>query len=204
MSDIATFVHQYGYALLAAVGFVEYAGVPLASTPVLVTAGALTAGLPFQPVPAVLSAAAGAFAADILWFGLARWKGGALVGAACRLSSNPSACVLRVAEQVRRVGPRLIVPSKFLPGVGNLMAPAAGFACLRAGTFLLLDALAVLLWAGAYVALGRLLSREVLAVVGLLERFRNLTLAVGGLLIAGAGIWRVARSRWHLREHHPS
>lgn len=202
MSDIATFVHHYGYTLLVAVGFVEYAGVPLASTPVLVTAGALTAGMSLQPVPAALSAAAGAFAADVLWFRLARWKGRGLVGAACGLSSNPEACVLRVAEQVRRVGPGLILPSKFLPGVGNLIAPAAGFACLRAGTFLPLDALAVLLWAGAYVTLGRLLSQQVLAVLGLLDRFRSITLAVGALLIVGAGIWRIVRSRWHLWEHH--
>jgi len=201
MQGIAPFVHRYGYPLLLVVGFVEYAGIPIVSVPVLVTVGVLAGGSPLHFTLAALSAAAGAYAADAGWFVLARWKGPSVVGTACALSSNPEACVLRVIDQIRRIGPRLIVPSKFLPAVGNLMAPAAGFAGLGPGTFLPLDAVAVLLWALAYVGLGRLLEDQVVVLVAVLERARWIALIGVAVLLVGAVGWRLLRLRAHRREH---
>ena len=115
MDSLLGFLESYGYWLFLAVGFAEYAGLPIASVPVLIAGGALASsgGLSLPAVAA--SAAAGGLLADAAWYGLARWKGERLVGVACGLSSNPRACVVGVERSVERLGSRYILSAKFLP-----------------------------------------------------------------------------------------
>lgn len=197
MEELLPWVERYGYWVLLAVGFSEFAGLPIVSVPVLVAAGALTTAGGLSPVLSAGAAAAGGLGADAGWYAVGRWKGHRIVGVACRLSSNPGTCVLEVEERVESVGPRLIIPSKFLPGVGNLLAPAAGFARLRAVRFLLLDAVALALWASVYTALGWFFSGEVGAVIGWIATYRGYALFAAGLLIGGAAAWRVFGRRGH-------
>lgn len=198
MEDLLPFVEAYGYWVLLAVGFAEYAGLPVVSVPVLVAAGALSGGPALDPVPAAAVAAAGGLGADVLWYGLARWKGHRLVDAACRLSSRPESCVLGVEDRVSDLGARLIVPSKFLPGVGNLVAPAAGFARIDATRFVCFDAIALALWAGVYTGLGFLFARQVSVVMEWVVRFREAALLAAALAVAGAAAWRA----WGRRHDH--
>lgn len=200
MEDLLPFVERYGYWTLLAVGFAEYAGIPIVSVPVLVGAGALAAHGAVDPVLAAAAAAAGGLLADGMWYGLGRWQGYRLVGVACRLSSNPTACVVDVEDRVRRLGPGFVIPSKFLPGVGNLMAPAAGFAGVAASLFLLYDAVALSLWAGVYTGLGRIFSRHVAAVIEWIALYRDYALVAAVVLVVGAAVWRVAPGG---HEDHP-
>lgn len=199
MEDLLPLVERYGYWFLLGVGFSEYAGLPIVSVPLIVGAGALSAGPALHPVPVAVAAAAGGLAADLAWYGLARWRGHRLVDAACRLSSNPGRCVVGVERRVSELGARIILPSKFLPGVGNLMAPAAGFAGIDPVRFAALDAGALLLWATAYTGLGRVFSRQVSGVVEWVVRFREIALPLAVLAIAAAAAWRT----WGRRHGHP-
>jgi len=202
MEDLLPFVEAYGYWVLLAVGFAEYAGLPVVSVPVLVAAGALSAGPALDPVPTAAMAAAGGLGADALWYGIGRWKGHRLVDVACRLSSHPASCVLGVEDRVAELGARLIVPSKFLPGVGNLVAPAAGFARIGAFRFLCLDAVALALWAAVYTGLGVLFSRQVSVAMEWVVRFREAALVAAVLAVAGAAAWRLWGRR-HGHADHP-
>lgn len=195
------FLRAHGYLTLMAVGFAEYAGAPIASVPVLVAAGAVGASAGLAPVPTVLSAAFGGLVADLAWYGLVRWRGDALVDAACGLSSNPGACVLGVRERVANLGPAYVVPAKFVPGAGNLVGAGAALAGMGPGTFLASDATALVLWAGAWTALGRLLASEVHVALELVGRYRQgaMLLVVG--LVAAAAVWRVVRVRLHRGKH---
>ena len=55
MEQLAFLLDQYGYALLFAVGFLEYVGAPIASVPVLLVAGALSA-MGGPPLPGIVLA----------------------------------------------------------------------------------------------------------------------------------------------------
>ncbi len=80
MDAALAFLEAHGYWLLFGLGFAEFAGVPIASAPVLLAAGALSAAGNLNLLAAALSAAAGGLTADSLWYVLARWKGSRLLG----------------------------------------------------------------------------------------------------------------------------
>lgn len=197
METIVEIFDNHGPLLLFALGFAEYAGVPIASVPFLIAAGALsgTGGLGLATV--VSLAAAGGFVADGAWYGLARWKGQKLVGAACGLSPNPRSCVTSVEAKVLRLGAPYILVAKFIPGAGNLVAPAAGFGRYPALRFLALDAAALFLWATAYSGLGRVFAARVEALIGLAETYATSVLLLGAALVAAGGTYRILKARAH-------
>ncbi|MGD8697912.1 MAG: DedA family protein [Gemmatimonadales bacterium] len=201
MEQLALLLDQWGYVLLFAVGFLEFAGAPIASVPVLVIAGALASSGEASLASIIGSAALGGLLGDLTWYGLARWRGPGLVDIVCGLSSNPMACVLGVERRVQAVGPGFLLPAKFLPGAGNLVAAASGFAGIRLGTFALLDLIALVIWAGVYASLGWMFAPQLEPI---LEWASAFTLWIAGLavvLIVGAGAWRIAKVRMH-RERH--
>lgn len=201
MEILLTLFDAYGPWLLLAIGFAEYVGVPIAAVPLLIAAG----GISRMDGPAlpliVLSAALGGLAADAIWYGMARWRGGRLVGAACTLSSNPTVCVGGVERRVARVGSRYVLTAKFIPGAGNLIAPAAGLAGFPAVRFLALDGVALLLWATAYAGVGWLFSRQVEALVRLVEGYTTWALVLVAGLIAAGVVARLVKRRAHAHGH---
>ena len=191
----------YGYWLLLAVGFAEFAGLPIASVPVLIVAGAAAAEGAISLPAAALAAALGGLLADTTWYSLSRWRGQQLVDTVCNLSSNPRSCVLSIANQLEKVGPMYVLPSKFVPGTGNLVAASAGLAGLRPSAFLSADAVALGLWSVVYLGLGYLLEGQVAATVDWVAGFAGVAAAVAAALILGAIVWRFVRAGMH-REGH--
>ncbi len=87
MEAMEELLRTHGYALLLVVGFAEFAGLPLASGPVLVLAGAFAARGAMELHWAIAAAVGGALIADLCWYGMARRYGGWVLGVACGLSS---------------------------------------------------------------------------------------------------------------------
>ena len=201
MEQLVPFVEQYGYWFLLGIGFIEYAGFPVASIPVLLVAGAMAAMGSLHPVPAVLATATGGLMADALWYALARRNGARLVGRVCALTTNPRACIRGVTDRVGRVGPLFFLPAKFIPGTGNLVAAAAGFAGVRPRVFLALDAVAVTLWAAVYIAVGWIFASRVEVAVGWMVGIGRFAAVAVVVLVAGAVVVRVIKTRAHQRGH---
>jgi membrane protein DedA with SNARE-associated domain len=201
MESARLLLEGYGYWLLLAVGFAEFAGLPIASVPVLIVAGAAAAEGAISLPAAALAAALGGLLADTTWYSLSRWRGQRLVDTVCNLSSNPRSCVLSIANRLEKVGPRYVLPSKFIPGTGNLVAASAGLAGLRPSAFLSADAVALGLWSVAYLGLGYLLEGQVAATVNWVAGFANIAAVAAAVLILGAVAWRFIRAGMH-REGH--
>ena len=94
-----------------------------------------------------------------------------------------------------------MLPAKFLPGAGNLVAAASGFSCLRLRTFVLMDGLGLLVWASVYSGAGWLFSAQVEGVIEWASSFTMWLVAAGSALIAGAATWRVAKVHMHKAAH---
>jgi len=201
MGTFGELVNDWGYSLLLLVGFIEFAGLPVATVPILILAGAAAATGDLSWPLVAISAAAGGLAADMTWYGLSRWRGQRLVDTVCNLTSNPGACVIRVAGKVGRVGPFYIIPSKFLPGTGNLIAAASGLAEIRVRDFVLADGAALLLWGALYTTAGYVFSNELIGLIESIGRFTTAVAAIAALLIAGATAWRIVRARRHAIIH---
>lgn len=202
MTDfLVQYLDAFGYLTLFAAGFAEYAGVPVVTVPVLITAGGLSAAAGLDLPLVTASAAAGGLAADVGWFLAVRWRGDALVDSACGLTSNPNACVLGVEEKVSRLGPVYLLPAKFIPGAGNLVGPAAGLSGMSLRLFAAFDAAGLLLWAGVYSGLGALFSSQIRGVVDLVARYQRWGLIAAAGLMVAAGLWRIARVVLHRQGH---
>ncbi len=200
METLLSLIDSYGIGLLVVLGFAEYGGVPIASVPFLVAAGGLSR-MGVLPVWAVVVLPAlGGLAADAMWYSLARWKGNKLVGVACSLSPNQKACVLAVGVRVAQMGGRYILTAKFVPGAGNLIAPAAALGNYPARRFLLFDAIALLLWATVYSGLGWIFSDQVEAIANTIERYLRFAIAGGLSLVVLGALYRYMKIRRH--GHH--
>ena len=189
MENVDAFLSSYGYWVFFAVGFAEFVGVPIVSVPVLIGGGTMVASgiLSFWAV--VVSVAAGGWLADLGWYSMGRRQGSWLIDVACRLSSNPKACVSTVKDRLSRLGIPYILLAKMLPGSGNLIAVVAGLAGFATLPFILADAAALILWAAIYTGTGWILSDQVAPAIEWAVTYNGAAAVVLMLIVLGAA-WR--------------
>ncbi len=197
MELVEQLLDTYGYWLFFAVGLAEYAGIPVAGSSILLIGGTAAATGNAHLFPLIAAAALGGLLADLIWYQVARWRGDRIVSGLCGLTSNPNACVLKVADRIRLIGARYIVPSKFIPGTGNLAAASAGLAGVRPLTFLATDSVALGLWASAYSGLGYLFAARIENLLVWLAGYGRVVILVAVSLILAATVWRTVRVRLH-------
>src|SRR5712692_10785632 len=170
------FLVHHGYLVLVGWVFLEQAGLPLPSIPLLLAAGALAgAGKLNLPLALLLSVAA-AVSADTIWYELGRRRGIRVLQLLCRISLEPDSCVRRTQGVFEKQGARSLLLAKFVPGLSTVATPLAGIFHMRLSRFLLFDALGALLWAGTFLGLGYVFS-------GQIERVAEHLASLGGWLV---------------------
>lgn len=176
MHGTLEFLLRHGYLLLVAWVFLEQAGLPVPSVPLMLAAGAL-AGVGRMNIGSSLALCiVAAVAADTIWYFLGRTQGIKILQWLCKVSLEPDSCVRRTEGLFEKQGARSLVFAKFLPGLSTVATPLAGIFRMRLRRFLLFDALGTLLWAGTYLALGYLFS-------GQIEKIAQSAAALGGWLL---------------------
>jgi membrane protein DedA with SNARE-associated domain/rhodanese-related sulfurtransferase len=160
MTETLQFVVQNGYLVLFAWVFVEQAGLPIPSAPLLMAAGALS-GMHHMNLGAVIGLSAlGALASDLMWYEIGRRKGVRVLQFLCKISLEPDSCVRRTQESFTRNGPRVLLGAKFIPGLNAMAAPLSGIIRMSWRKFLLFDAIGALAWVGAFSITGYLFSGQ--------------------------------------------
>jgi membrane protein DedA with SNARE-associated domain len=182
--DLIGVIAHHGYAVTAVVMFVASVGLPLPMSITLLAAGAAAHGdLRLGGVLAVAGLAA--LAGDTLLYFGGRYTGWWLLAWMCRISVNPEACIFSSAGYFYRRGPKTLLFSKFVPGIGALAAPLAGSLNMRFGRFLRLDAAGTLIYCAAWTSAGYVFSRFLREIAGGIERAGNALLAAVLLLVLG-------------------
>jgi membrane protein DedA with SNARE-associated domain len=173
MHSVLEFVLRHGYWVLLGWVFLEQAGLPMPSLPLLLAAGALAGtgrmNLPFSLAVCVVAAVA----ADTIWYGLGRKRGIAILQWLCRISLEPDSCVRRTEGVFEKQGARSLLFAKFVPGLNTVATPLAGIFHMRLRRFLLFDVLGATLWAGLSLGLGFLFSEQI-------ERIAQNAASLGG------------------------
>jgi membrane protein DedA with SNARE-associated domain/rhodanese-related sulfurtransferase len=180
---------QHGYWWLFLTALLERIGLPLLVTPIVIAAGAV-AGLGQMNLSAVIVVTVAASeVGDWLWYELGRSRGASVLRLLCRISLQPDSCVRKAEDAFGRHTPGALISSKFIPGVGRLAAPVAGFSEMPRGRFLILNALGTLLWAAGSALLGYIPARKLPIDILLEEAFGWLLLLVVAAVIVHI-IWK--------------
>jgi membrane protein DedA with SNARE-associated domain/rhodanese-related sulfurtransferase len=160
MNELLQFVVRHGYSLVFAWVFIEQAGLPIPSAPLLLAAGALAGTRQMNLGLVVTIAAVAALTSDCMWYELGRRNGVRVLQLLCRISLEPDSCVRRTQVSFGKNGARVLLVAKFIPGLNAMVAPLAGIIRMGWRRFLLFDVAGALLWVGTYTVTGYVFSGE--------------------------------------------
>jgi membrane protein DedA with SNARE-associated domain len=154
MHNFLEFLVRHGYLVLLVWVFVEQAGLPIPSLPLLLAAGALSGIHKMNFFVALGACLIGAVVADSMWYQLGKHKGVRVIQLLCKISLEPDSCVRRTQGVFEKQGAQSLLFAKFIPGLSTVATPLAGIFHMRLRRFLLFDALGSLIWAGTFLGLG--------------------------------------------------
>ena len=203
MHDTIRFLAQYDYWLLLGAILGRQACLPIPANLVVVAAGALARSEKLTPAGSVGLSVAAFLCADLAWYEAGRRFGGQLLHFACRLSRDSVSCTYRATSAFDRHGVRILLVSKFIPGLDAVAAPLAGQVHVSLIRFLAFDGVGAAFWTGTYAALGYLFANQLDLIALHVARVGTfVALAVA----AGLSVYTLRRlARWHgfmRRFHH--
>jgi hypothetical protein len=109
---------------------------------------------------------------DLFWFYMGRRGGGKVLNFICRISLEPDSCVRRTSNTIGKHGPKILLVTKFVPGLNAVAAPLAGGGAVSLPKFLFYDLLGSILWCGTYLGLGYLFRGELEYIALFLGQFK--------------------------------
>jgi len=163
-------------------------GLPVPAMPTLIVVGAtlVAARDPTLIVATFLGALAGAFLGDAVWFLTGRRFGYRVLDGLCRISLSPDTCVRRASGFFEKRGVKLLLISRFIPGLSLVAIPIAGAGDTRFSRFTLYDLLGASLWIAVGLSAGMLFYRQIDAVLALLRQFG---IGMAAVAVTGLVLW---------------
>ncbi len=197
MAQATHFLVVHGYLVLFLCVFVDQAGLPLPSPPLLLAAGALagTGQLSFPLALGVVFVASAP--GDLAWYQVGRRRGARVLQLLCRISLEPDSCVRNTEELFARHGARSLLVAKLLPAYSTMAPALAGIFRMRPLRFALWDAAGTLLWGATWLLLGLAFHEQLDAAWGRASHFGGrVGLVLAGALVAWLGWKYVQRQRF--------
>src|SRR5438309_2422883 len=155
--NVDAIIHHAGWVLFVWV-FVNQSGVPVPVVPSLMAAGAL-AGRGGSSCAVMLAAAAGAaLVADMVWYGIGRWRSAQVLRLLGRVLHRPKVWIDHIehAFHAHEVGFQLW--AQFLPQLNPIAAGLAGATGVGLPRYIVIASAAAMAWAGTWIAVGYLLA----------------------------------------------
>ncbi|HEY4092844.1 MAG TPA: DedA family protein/thiosulfate sulfurtransferase GlpE [Luteibacter sp.] len=148
-------------------------GLPVPAMPTLIVVGStlVLARDPILILATFAAALAGAFAGDTAWFLTGRRYGYRVLDSLCRISLSPDTCVRRASGFFEKRGVKLLLVSRFIPGLSLVAIPIAGAGDTRFSRFTVYDLVGAALWISVGLSVGMLFYRQIDAVLALLKQF---------------------------------
>jgi len=160
-------------------------GLPVPAMPTLIVVGStlVAARDPLLIIGTFMAALAGAFLGDAAWFLTGRRFGYRVLDGLCRISLSPDTCVRRASGFFEKRGVKLLLVSRFIPGLSLVAIPIAGAGDTHFSRFTLYDLLGAALWIVVGLSVGMLFYRQIDAVLALLRQF-----GIGMFAVAAIGL----------------
>jgi len=191
-------IAEYGLALVFANVLLEQIGLPIPAIPTLIVAGALAAEGELSPFAIFGVAYLGCMIGDAVWYLAGRRYGRRVMAFLCRVSLSPDSCVRQTEFRFERWGKLTLVLSKFIPGLSTIAPPLAGAMRLGWPSFLLLNSLGVVIWAGVAIGAGMAFHTQINELIVRLEGLGTLAAEAVGVLLGGY----IALKWWERRRFY--
>jgi membrane protein DedA with SNARE-associated domain/rhodanese-related sulfurtransferase len=191
---------RYGYLIVFGWVLLEQLGIPLPSTPILLTAGTLTATRHMRIEGFVAAVIAGSLLSDTLWFRLGGRYGSTVTRWLCRFSLEAASCVRRTEDRLVRHGAAALLLVKFVPGLNTLAAPLAGQSRMPYRTFLLYDLSGAFLWGTSLILLGRFFGDAIRRNQDVLSWLSRSAVVLVLLVVVAIVAYRYGRQRAFLNK----
>jgi len=169
MRRLVQLVVSRGVPLVFVNVFFEQLGVPVPAVPTLIVAGALSRDNKISSTHVLIASVVASLMADWIWFALGRRYGYRILTLLCRISLSPDTCVRDTELRFERWGLKSLLIAKFIPGFSTVAPPLAGAGRRSTLAFLIYDGIGAILWAGSFVAAGRLFHHAIDRVLIALE-----------------------------------
>ncbi|HEX4160332.1 MAG TPA: DedA family protein/thiosulfate sulfurtransferase GlpE [Rhizomicrobium sp.] len=191
MEHIAQLIRHDGVPLVFLTVLLSRAGLPYPAWPVLLVAGALTAGHGALLPLLIGAAVAGDVIADVFWYGAGiRW-GRRVLGLLCKFTLSPDSCVRQTETMFTRMGAGTLLFAKFVPGFSYVAVALSGITGIGFATFVILDGLGSAVYVAVPLLLGRIFHSAVADIVATLARLGEygIALVVGALVLYVSVRW---------------
>jgi membrane protein DedA with SNARE-associated domain len=129
-------------------------GVPIPAVPSLLAAGALAAHSRTGLLVPVLVTVAATLLADLVWYGLGRWRGQQVLALLGRLSRRWPVYVENVERRFLEHQVGFLFSSRFLPEMNPIAAGMAGATRIVLARYLLIATTSALVWALGWMSTG--------------------------------------------------
>jgi membrane protein DedA with SNARE-associated domain/rhodanese-related sulfurtransferase len=199
-NSLIDFLQRYGYWLLFANVLLEQGGLPLPTTPLLLTMGALAGLGKFSLSLSVLIAVAACICADTTWYHLGKSRGNAILSFLCRVSLEPDSCASTTYRRFEKWGAPSLLVAKFVPGLNAAAAPMAGLTRLPLVWFLVFDICGALLYSAATLGIGFVLHNQLELVIDRFGRYGSSAAATIFTLLGLYLAWKYYQRRQFIRK----
>jgi membrane protein DedA with SNARE-associated domain/rhodanese-related sulfurtransferase len=200
MTETLQFVLRHGYLVVFAWVFVEQAGLPVPSAPLLLAAGALSGMHRMNLVPSMAFAVLGAVASDSMWYEIGRLRGIRVLQLLCRISLEPDSCVRKTQIRFSSSGPRVLLGAKFVPGLNAMAAPLSGIIRMGWRKFLLFDTLGAIAWVASFTITGYIFSGQLERVAARAAYLGEWLLVIVVGAFAGYILWKFYHRQQFLKK----
>jgi membrane protein DedA with SNARE-associated domain/rhodanese-related sulfurtransferase len=177
MRELSHLIILYGPLAVFLAVFLDEAGLPIPSLPLLVVAGGVLWADHSAFAAVIAAALAATLLADLLWYGAARAQGGRVLAILCRVSLSPDSCVRRTENLFSKIGPSSFLFARYVPPLNNLAVAMAGILKLSLPVFVLLNLAGGFLFYGAAALLGALFHRAVDDILSIMTTFGTVSIA---------------------------
>jgi membrane protein DedA with SNARE-associated domain len=191
-------IREYGAAAVMVIILLEALGAPVPGETLLVFASAL-AGRGELSWPTLFAAAwGGAVLGDNLGFAIGRYAGrGLILRYGARIGLGPER-LAKVESTFMKYGSMAVAFARFVAFLRQLNGPVAGALGMDWRRFLLFEAFGAAMWVAVWMLFGVYIGEHATALLGIARRFWPAAVAVAGLALVGALVFR-ARARQRLR-----
>jgi membrane protein DedA with SNARE-associated domain len=193
--DIQVWLQHYGYFGVFVILLLEPIGIPFPAETTLTLAGIEWTRGVFALMPLLMAAALGNIVGSSVAYVIGRFLGRPVILRYGRYVGITKARLDTAGERFNRFQALVVLASKFVAGIRVLVPYVAGIERMPFALFSLYNAASALVWAGAFLILGRTLGVEWARYHVWLEHHLTMLIILLVVIVGAVVVYRVFRHR---------